>query len=154
MHRVDELIPVAIDVQQGDRLGVDVEELPAEHLKELFEGAGAAGHSNECVSFLNHGDFTLVHGVHNIEGGLAGVYAFQADQLVGDYAVHKTASVEGSTGDGTHQAGTAATVDHADIVLSAEGTQLTGTLSKERIITGTGAAIDGEIVHSLFHASP
>ena len=154
MHCVDELIPVAVDIQQRNGLGMDAEELPAEHLEELLEGAGAARHGDERVSLLNHGDLALVHGIHDVEGGLAGVDALQADQLVGDHAVHKTASVEGSTGDGTHQAGTAATVDHADIVLSAEGTQLTGTLSKERIITGTGAAIDGEIVHSLFHGSP
>ncbi len=103
MHRVDELVPVAVDVQQGDRLGVNVEELPAENFKEFFEGAGTAGHCDERVSLLDHGDFTLVHGVHDVEGGLVRVHALQSDELVGDHAVNHAAGVQGCARDGAHQ---------------------------------------------------
>ena len=133
---------------------MNIEELPAENFKELFEGAGAAGHGDERVSLLNHGDFALVHGVHNVEGGLAGVDALQTDQLVGDHAVDHAAGIQGRARDGAHQAGAAAAVDHANIVPSAEGAELAGALGEERVVAGACAAVDGEVVVSLLHGSP
>ena len=133
---------------------MNVEELPAENFKELFEGAGAAGHGNECVGFLNHGDFALVHGVHNVEGGLTGVHALQSDQLVGDHAVDHAAGVQGCARDGAHEAGAATTVDHANVVLGAEGAEFAGALGEERVVAGACTAVDGEVVVSLLHGSP
>ena len=95
-----------------------------------------------------------MHGVHDVEGGLAGVDALQTDQLVGDHAVDHAAGIQGSTGDGTHEAGTAATVHHTDIVLGAEGSELLGALGEERVVAGACAAVDGEVVVSLLHGSP
>ena len=133
---------------------MNIEELPAENFKELFEGAGAAGHGDERVSLLNHGDFALVHGVHNVEGGLAGVDALQTDQLVGDHAVDHAAGIQGRARDGAHQAGAAAAVDHANIVPSAEGAELAGALGEERVVAGACPAVDGKVVVSLLHGSP
>ena len=154
MHGVDKLIPVAVDVQQGHRLGVNVKELPAKNFKELFEGAGAAGHGNECVGFLNHGDFALVHGVHNFEGGLAGVHALQSDQFVGDHAVDHAAGIQGCARNGAHEACAAATVHHANIVLGAESAELLGAGGEERVVAGACTAVDGKVVVSLLHGSP
>ena len=133
---------------------MNIEELPAENFKELFEGAGAAGHGDERVSLLNHGDFALVHGVHNVEGGLAGVHALQADQLVGDHAVDHAAGVQGCARDGAHEAGAATSVHHANIVLGAEGAELLGAGGEERVVAGACPAVDGEVVVSLLHGSP
>ena len=154
VHGVDELVPVAVDVQQRDRLGVNIEELPAENFKELFEGARAAGHGDKRVSLVNHGDFALVHGVHNVEGGLAGVHALQANQLVGDHAVNYAAGVQGCARNGAHEAGAAAAVHHANIVLGAEGAELLGAGGEERVVAGACPAVDGEVVVSLLHGSP
>ena len=95
-----------------------------------------------------------MHGVHNVEGGLAGVHALQADQLVGDHAVDHAAGVQGCARDGAHEAGAAASVHHANIVLGAESAELAGALGEERVVAGACAAVDGEVVVSLLHGSP
>ena len=95
-----------------------------------------------------------MHSVHNVEGGLAGVHTLQADQLVGDHAVDHAAGVQGCARDGAHEAGAAASVHHANIVLSAEGSKLLGAGGEERVVAGACPAVDGEVVVSLLHGSP
>ena len=95
-----------------------------------------------------------MHGVHDVEGGLTGVHALQSNQLVGDHAVNHAAGVQGCARDGAHEAGAAATVHHANIVLGAEGAELAGALGEERVVAGACAAVDSEVVVSLLHGSP
>ena len=106
---------------------MNFQKLPAEHLKEFFQGSGTAGHRNEGVGLINHGDFTLMHGIDNVEGRLPGVHALPLHELVGDHAVNFAACIQGCTRDGSHQTCTAAAVDHTDTSFGAGTTHLLRT---------------------------
>ena len=73
---------------------------------------------------------------------------------MGDHAVDHAASVQGCARDGAHEAGAAAAVHHANIVLGAEGAELLGAGGKERVVAGACTAVDGKVVVGLLHGSP
>ena len=72
--------PVAVDRQQPDRLGVEVELRPRRDLGELLERAEAAGQRDEPVGELGHHRLALVERADDVQLGQPGVGQLAIDQ--------------------------------------------------------------------------
>ena len=124
---------------------MNLEELPAENLEKFFQGSRTAGHRNEGVGLINHGDLTLMHSIDNVEGCLPGVHALPLHELVGDHAVDFAARIQGRARDGSHQTGAAASINYSHATFCTQGSQLTGAGGESGVIAHSSAAIHGKV---------
>ena len=61
------LVIEAIDIEEHGGFGVELQRLPCQHLKHLFEGSEAARKYDERVSLLGHESFASVHCVYDVK---------------------------------------------------------------------------------------
>ena len=83
----DHPVPEAVDVEQGERLGVIAERVPAPRLEQFVERADAAGNGDEGVGQLGHHRLALVHVGDDVELGEAGMGDLEVDQRLRDHAI-------------------------------------------------------------------
>jgi hypothetical protein len=79
-----EVVVVAILVEQEDGFLMKSEQCPGKDFEELVEGAEAAGQGDEGVRELGHEGFAVVHGLDNVDFGEAGVSDLLVDERLGD----------------------------------------------------------------------
>ena len=80
IHEGDHPVPEAGDVEQGERLGVIAERVPAPRLEQFVERADAAGHGDEGVGKVGHLRLALVHVGDEVQLGEAGMRDLEVDQ--------------------------------------------------------------------------
>ena len=110
-HEAQQVVVVAVDVEQADRLVVVAELAPGPDLVQLLQRADAAGQGDEGVGALGHHLLAHVHGRHHVQFVQAGVADLALHQAFGDDADHAAAGGQRGVGHLAHQADLAAAVD-------------------------------------------
>jgi hypothetical protein len=111
----EKLVVEAVDVEKEDRLRVEFKGVPGKDLKELFEGAEAAGKRDERVGFFSDERLAGVHGAGDVELGEAPVSDLVVDEDLGDDADDAASVGERCIGYGLHEPYSGAAVDEADV---------------------------------------
>ena len=106
--------PIAADVERADRLHVDAELCPREHLEQLLEGAEPARERHEAVGEAGHCRLPLVHAVDDAQLGAAGVCDLLRRQRTRNDAHDLAAGREHRIGENAHEPDRSAAVDEAD----------------------------------------
>jgi hypothetical protein len=111
----EELVVEAVDVKKKDRLRVDFKSVPGEDLKELFEGAEAAGESDEGVGFFSDERLASMHGTSNVKFADAVMGDLKIDEDLGDDTDNLAVFCQGRFGDSLHETDIGPAVDNADV---------------------------------------
>jgi hypothetical protein len=116
------------DVQDADRLAVQPELRPGDHLEQLLERAEAAREGDHGVRQLGHQRLPLVHALHDSEVGQAVVGELFRGERLGDDARHLAAGPHRRVRHDPHQAHAPAAVDQADVALRQQLAQTSSLL--------------------------
>ncbi len=111
----EQRLPVAVDVEQPERLAMQAELLPREQLEQLVERPGAAGERDHRVGELGHQRLALVHGLDDVQLGQAGVGDFVLDEPVRDHSDNGAAGRQRRVRERAHEAHARASVDDLDV---------------------------------------
>ena len=94
---------------------------PGPGLEQLLERARGAGQRDEGVGEVGHHGLALVHRLHDLQPGQAGVRHLVVHQVLGDDADDLAAGGQRGVGDDAHQPDVPAAVDDADAGLRQVG---------------------------------
>jgi hypothetical protein len=111
----EELVVEAVDVEKEDRLRVEFKGVPGKDLKELFEGAEAAGKRDERVGFFSDERLAGVHGAGDVEFADAVMRDLEIDEDLGDDTDNLAFCCQGCFGNGLHETDIGPAVDDADV---------------------------------------
>src|SRR6266571_4248634 len=100
-HR-QQMIVVAVDIENATRLAVQAELRPGQRLAELLEGTEAAGHSDEAIGQIRHHLLALMHGVDYMQMGELMIRELLAPQRMRYHTNHFAASPHRRFCDCTH----------------------------------------------------
>src|SRR6266851_3949856 len=142
----EERVVEAVDVEQQDGLGVELEGLPGKDLEHLLKGAEAAGKDEEGVGLFAHEGFAGVHRVGDVELGDAVVGDFEVDEDLGDDTDDTASGGEAGFGYGTHEADCGSTVDEADAFLGEGAAEALGGFAIDGVGSVGGGTEDGYVL--------
>jgi len=137
-------VPVACDVQQHQRLGVQTELRPCQHLEELVQRAGAARQDQRRVGIHEHHLLALVHGLGDDQSAQIAAGHFPAHQMLRDHAQRVAAGCLRRARHLAHQTDIAGPVDQPPAGPGKRAAGLCGGHRIGRIAPRTGAAIDAD----------
>ena len=111
----EELVVEAVDIEEQDWLGVELECLPCEDFKELFKGSEASRKRDKGIGLFAHERLAGVHGIGDVKLGDAVVGDFQVNEYFrndsDDAAVGGECCLCGSL----HEADVCSSVDQTDV---------------------------------------
>jgi len=128
---VQQWVEVAVDVEQSNRLGMQSELSPREHLEQLVKGAKAARQRDKAVGQSHHQRFALVHGIHDMQLVVPQIGRLAYQQVAGYYADDLSATLANRRGDRAHQSVAGAAVDQTDAAASQSPAKLGGRLHEQ-----------------------
>jgi hypothetical protein len=143
----EELVVETANIEQKNRLCVNLESMPGEHFEELFEGAEAAGQCDEGVGLFSDECLTGVHGAGNVQFGNAVMGDLEVDENLGDDANDLSVSSQRCFGNGLHKAYIGSTVDEADVASGESAAQIFGSCSIDGVGSVAGGAEDSDIAN-------
>lgn len=142
-----QVIVVAIEIENANGFVVQVELPPGEDFKKLVEGAIAAGQNDEAIRTIGHDFFPLVHGLCDDEFGQTGVANFFFFQKFGDDTENLSTVFQHSIRKDTHEADVTSSVHEPDVAFGQHSTGEPGDVGMEWIETFGGAAKNADGVH-------
>ena len=144
VHRMaeegEEVVEVAVDVEDAAALVVDAELRPGDRFHELLAGAEPPWQHDERVRQLGHERLALVHGRDHVEIAEGAVRDLVPGQGLGDHARRPSACRDGSVGHHAHQPDRGAAVDEADATLGQPGAEALGGRCEGGVRSGAGPA--------------
>jgi hypothetical protein len=72
-QELEQMVEIAFDVEDSDRLGLQLQLQPSNHLEHFFERAIAAGQHDERIAAVSHRALALVHRLDDLQLGEAAV---------------------------------------------------------------------------------
>jgi hypothetical protein len=106
----EQLVVVALDVEDCDRLPVVSDVPPAPHLEKLFHRADAARQRDEGIGFFLHEGLPLMHVFHHKELGELLLFD-EFEEPLWNYADDLPSGAQGCFGHSAHQTDISSAVD-------------------------------------------
>jgi hypothetical protein len=144
-------LPVAFDIDQEDRLGVQAELRPGQHLEEFVERAGAAGQDRDRVGVHEHDLLAFVHGLGDDQPAQVAAAGFGLHQMGRDHPEGRAARRDGGPRHAAHQADIAGTVDQPHPGLRQPQAQRRRGGHIAGPGAGAGAAVDADGIELIGH---
>lgn len=120
----DERIEVTGYVQQANRLAMQPELRPRQHLEQFLECAESSGKGHKAIGQLGHQRLPLVHVVCHAQVVDPLVQQFLRGEELWDNSDHVSVRGKNRIGDRSHQADAAASVDQFDPLASQQRPEL------------------------------
>src|SRR3546814_8135905 len=111
VHKIQKRPPVAVLVDQHDRLVVQPELLPGDDLEGFVERAEASGQNDESVGPFDHHPLAGMHAVDDVELAEPGMLDLQRLDVLRNDADDMAARLERGVRDDAHQAYSPAAID-------------------------------------------
>ena len=110
-QELQQMIEVALDVEDADGLRLQLQLQPGNHLEHFFERAIAARQHDEPIAAIGHRALALMHRLDDLQLGEAAVCNLGPHQVPRDDANDIAAVREHLVGERAHHADMAATID-------------------------------------------
>src|SRR6185312_14247728 len=152
LEKADERRPIAGDVGDDDRLAVQAELPPGQHLDGLVERAEAAGQYRESVGQLEHALLALMHAGDDDQVLNAAMRHFAVVEMARDDAGDAAAAGERGVGEHAHEPDATAAIDELDARSREQRAETRRRLAVAGVDTRRRAAIDAQALdhrHSL-----
>ena len=145
----DDMVVVAIHVEEGDGLVEDAQLAEHHHLEELVHGAHAARHGDKGVGHVLKDFLAFGHGVdHNQFVDVGATYA-HVEQVLSDGADNPAMALFHHFGDDVHQAHIAAAIKQFAIVIGQNVAQFSGFFLVNWVKAHTAATKNTDFLHSV-----
>lgn len=143
----DEIVVIAIDIQQADGMGVLPELGPGPHLEQFLHRADATRHGDEAFRQLHHQGLAGMHGLDDVQVGQTGMGDFLEGQEFRNDPGNTPARSQGRISQFAHESHTATAVDDFDAPFGERPSDSPGSPDKDRIQTRIRSTIDAYGFH-------
>jgi hypothetical protein len=123
IDKLNQVIEIAVHIQQGTRFAVQPELRTAQDLGDFFEGSKAAWQGNKRVRDFGQTSFSFADIPCQFQLDEARMSDFPIHEELGDDPGDGAAKPKGGIRDDTHEAGAAATVDYGVLGLHERGNE-------------------------------
>uniref|UniRef100_A0A1X7TJ73 Uncharacterized protein n=1 Tax=Amphimedon queenslandica TaxID=400682 RepID=A0A1X7TJ73_AMPQE len=114
IHKIDQRIVIALDIEQQCRLGMDADPGQGPDLEEFVHGPDPAGQDDESIRASEHQAFALCHGLDLAHFVDPPMQALMREKIARDDADDPSPGFEGGIGQRSHHALPATPVDEID----------------------------------------
>jgi len=142
IHERDQRLPIAIRVEEKDRLFMQADLPPCEHFEKLIKRACTSGHDDDGIGIHEHYFFALMHGFGHDELGEVAFADFHIHQMHRDYAEGLATSGLCAARDDAHQADIPCAIHEPPSTRSEGGAKVGGGCRKCGVTAGACAAIN------------
>ena len=135
----EQMVPIAVDVEDDYRLLVQVELTPGGDFHGLVKRAQPAGEYHERIALGIHHLLALMHGVYHMQFGDALMANLDLVEKFRNDASDMAAGIDGSVGDPSHQSAASSAIDDPHSIAGDQPAKVICSLGIDRVAAGCRA---------------